>query len=56
MMGAADPILSLPGLTRQSIVFQKIIARVNRAFTPVFDVLCPGVKAEAQTPPVSQGE
>jgi len=33
---------SLPGLTRQSILFRRAMdARVIRAFTPVFDGLCP---------------
>jgi len=36
--------MSLPGLTRQSIILQKMMdARINRAFTPVFDGLCPGM-------------
>jgi hypothetical protein len=35
---------SLPGLTRQSILLRKKMdAWVTRAFTPVFDGLCPRV-------------
>src|SRR5205807_170185 len=46
---------SLPGLTRQSILLRKKMdARVNSAFTPVFDALCPRMTSSERSTPMAE--